>query len=591
MNPLTVRMKISDSESLQSYLMRCAKVNGRSFHELFNLLKKNKYKLYSWDYHRLDYCPTNVINTDSLEQITHLRNSEIRNATFSNVIHTFKESGSETTCRFLNNLIRDKLHYCPICLAEKKQIKLIWKITDVTTCLIHQRLLLHKCAHCNKEIDYQEIYQVDKCPYCLHGLADNTSHHEHLEDDLVQREEWYAKNWMYLLHNQSEVQLSSNDIAIRLLFILSERAALLNKREVRGKIKEATFIHFLQCARGTRKRNSIRLQTLLSILYKHHFEIDDFLTLKVPVSFVDSLMPSRGASLSPTCIAPWCLNFGSYMSLIKTPSKNIKSRNQTLKEYLVCKECGCEYATTTQNELIERTYFISGYKILSSRDISKLTWPEKEKVFGLKKNRIQRICAYFYTRGIFTENNFKNELEMKKLQLFCDAICRGDSIFEIQHWKNWKNDDQYLKYRYHPLVIRTIVECNYQQERSTEVNLNKEFGSLVKEICEWMVSENKAITISSVSKTVGCSATTLRSKGGAIIVVKYKGIQQEESVKALRKKVLDQVIFYFDSHIGHIFSIDLFKNLEVSRTTLKKQAPELCTEIEQMRKERNYLCS
>lgn len=40
MKPLTVRKKISNDESLYSFLLRCAEANGMSFFELFNLLKK-----------------------------------------------------------------------------------------------------------------------------------------------------------------------------------------------------------------------------------------------------------------------------------------------------------------------------------------------------------------------------------------------------------------------------------------------------------------------------------------------------------------------------------------------------------------------
>lgn len=72
MKALTVRRRISSGESLYSFLMRCAEDNGMNFLDLFNLLRRNKYKLYTWDIHRLDFYPSNVIDTDRLYKLTNI---------------------------------------------------------------------------------------------------------------------------------------------------------------------------------------------------------------------------------------------------------------------------------------------------------------------------------------------------------------------------------------------------------------------------------------------------------------------------------------------------------------------------------------
>ncbi|MEK4195434.1 hypothetical protein NYE59_20330 [Paenibacillus sp. FSL L8-0323] len=67
----------------------------------------------------------------------------------------------------------------------------------------------------------------------------------------------------------------------------------------------------------------------------------------------------------------------------------------------------------SSKELIERTYFIRAFEILSNRNMDNLTWPEKEKIFGLKRNSILRIIANEFITvmltaisSIQTENDF-----------------------------------------------------------------------------------------------------------------------------------------------------------------------------------------
>lgn len=463
MKPLTVRKKISYDESLYSFLLRCAEANGMSFFDLFNLLKKNKYRLHAGDVHRLDFCPSNVIDVNHLKQICTISITDLLNASFTNVIRIFKGSSSETNCMFLNDSIRDYLSYCPECFAEKKQIKLIWKIHDITTCLSHGRKLLDSCHHCSHEIKYKEITEVGRCSHCFCDLSKNIPNLEALEEKILQKQRWFIRNWLSLLNNSQGVEMSSNEIALRLLFVLNNKHHIFEKKIVRGKIKEASLIHFIQIARGTSKKRTIHIQTILSTIYSHDIEVEEFISMSLPLSFVNSLMSSRNEPVRPACIAPWCKSFRSDKSIIKTPSKNKGKGEQFFKEYLVCIDCGCEYAINTNREIVERTYFIKGYSILTNRRISKLTWPEKEKMMGLKRSRIRRILSYFYSRGIFLEDAPLVEIEQGVLDVFCDAIRRGESIIEIQHWKRWRNDDQYLLYRYHSQVIRTLYEHYYVQ--------------------------------------------------------------------------------------------------------------------------------
>jgi hypothetical protein len=206
---------------------------------------------------------------------------------------------------------------------------------------------------------------------------------------------------------------------------------------------------------------------------------------------------------------------------------------------------------------------------------------------GLKKGRIRRILSYFYSRDMFMGDVPIVELERRILDLFCDAIRRGESIIEIRHWECWKNDDQYLLYRYHSKVIRTLCEYYYEQTGMLDQQFDHEFLHLLQDTCKQMLIEDKQITLPSVAKMIGWSATTIQNKGCSVIVAEYKKLQQEQRLQILKVRIMEQVKAYFENHLGYVYSVPLFESLEICRSILKKLAPDTCKQIDEMRNQRN----
>jgi hypothetical protein len=579
----TIRKKVINAESLHSILHRTAATNGISFIQLLNLVRKNKYRLHMGDVHRLDYCPTNVIDIEKLSFLTRLPKPAIMKASFYNVINTFRGESKEENCMFLNGLLLETLQFCPDCYKERKNNLIYWKIKDIVICHKHSRFLEPRCQHCKRVILYKNIIEVGYCPYCVGDLGEIDKINSSSEKlcAVEQEQAWLYQNWRYLI-NCFKYRFQSWEIALRLLFIVNNKNIELSKQIIREKIKESSFLHFLQSARRTTKKRTIRIQTLLSILYTEQVEVEEFLKINLPKQFIDSVRQSFRIELKPYCLAPWCSSYEQDKSLIQTATKNTNKGGKPLKDYMICRGCGCEYAFDSKYQLVERSYFIKAYNILINRSITKLTWPEREKLMGSKRNRIRRVMAYFNSRSLFLDQEKifkKKELDRELLEKVISAVRHGESIYDIQHWVCWNNDDHYLLHRYHLETIEAICEQNYCQLKDS--NNCQDFLSLIHETCNRMLESNQSITLPTVAMRIGVSATTIQNKGCSKVVAKYKKLQQTNQAKELKLRIIKTVEDFFEGHPERvIYSREIYERLEVCRATLKKADPQLCKKID-----------
>ncbi|OME31158.1 hypothetical protein NSS98_26595 [Paenibacillus sp. FSL E2-0274] len=311
-------------------------------------------------------------------------------------------------------------------------------------CEKHHRILLEHCHYCKSKIKYKDIKEVGICPHCLKELSEQRSEViEVITNQLILEHRWYRTAFDLLLNDSSGILFDSSELALKLLYVLNGCKSDFNRKAISGNLKETTLVHFLQCARGTTKKNTIHIRTILSILKARDINVENFLTMETPDEFKSALLNHDVKEKhSLTCKAPWCKYYELKGRLFATASKNIQHHGQTLKQYFLCPDCGCEYGLNSSKELIERTYFIRAFEILSNRNMDNLTWPEKEKIFGLKRNRILRIIAYFSSRGIVKGNYRYSEKDVDDTLLLkvIESIQAGINIYDIQRLNYWYND-------------------------------------------------------------------------------------------------------------------------------------------------------
>jgi DNA-binding XRE family transcriptional regulator len=157
-------------ESLTSYLMRLAEVNGISSIDGISALS---FPLQDRRITReiADYPP---MSFDQL-MIAGACNREIlRTTTFFHLAVKFGRSTlPQPTSRFLSGCISQYLRYCPICFAEQQvqYYPLFWRFLILTCCYKHKCPLLETCGHCGALIPlFTSPFKLGNCPKCQQNL-------------------------------------------------------------------------------------------------------------------------------------------------------------------------------------------------------------------------------------------------------------------------------------------------------------------------------------------------------------------------------------------------------------------------------------
>lgn len=510
MERLTVRPKIQGGESFHSFLLRCSKLNNYPLLSLLNATRISKYNLHRGDFHKLDIYPSNIFNKELL-RITGISENEVNLSSFTGVIDLFKGKSKVEDVRFIDGVVRDKLFYCPKCLAEGQFLKTIWKVRGIQVCIGHQLKLLNQCGNCQKEIMIKDLINVHECPYCFNPL--NLCEAETAEPEELSQQEWWYRNWEYLIHTTS-LSMSHSELALRLLYVVCNSAEIFSSKAV--IIKHSLSVILLQCARGSTSKSTPNIDFVLNTLNKSKIEVSNFIQQSLPSTFINSVIKTSVQLTTPKCIAPWCAGFNTKETIIETATQSYEHAGKKLLSYFYCKECCCEFAFDKYKVIVERTYFIKIFRKLSLRtDYLKLTWPERELIFGVKRNRIERAIAYFHARGIFRYSMYTIKRDF--LQKVVKAINEGAKVENIRRWEVWDCNNEHLIYRYHQEVMTALLKKNNISQKKVD----SKFIRTLQEHCNQMINENIEIRLKNVAQRIGCSITTIHNKQGAHIVKEY----------------------------------------------------------------------
>jgi len=522
MKRLTARLKMQVGESLSSYILRIAAENGMSFVALLNHIRKGKYRLHCGYLNRLDEYPQYLIDIEKFSTLTNFSSDTVLSGTMTNVFRVFRGTSMEKDCKFLIGLHREILFYCPKCLLNQKFFRLLWKIKGVSACCVHICYLNNGCPSCNRDILYRDITNIGDCPYCGFDLSKAAT--RKVEDEqLINYEQWNERCWTQLITSKVIDSKQADQLSKSVLYILNKQKDELDSKLIQSKIGESTYRQLMQSARGTTKKRTIHLKYLCSLLFDHNIEMVDFLNLNISDVFAKCFnieKPSR----TTKCAAPWCELYNVKGALVPTSSKHCVKNGEKLNNYLFCKACGVEYAFDKNNQLVERTYFIRAYHILTNHNLRNLTWSDRERIMKIKRNRILRVYAYFRSRGLFTDHDILDgiEVEQGKLQGLVDAINDGVDINSLRFSELWKCPNEFLVYRFHRDVIITLQR--FPKNKSQQV-VDYDFANKVEEACLELIKKDEVITIPKIAKRVGCSSGTIHNKGCRSIIARLKNLQ------------------------------------------------------------------
>lgn len=583
MKRLPVRIKIIKGESLLSFLIRVSKVNGMTLLHLMNITKESvnhlidKYRISA-----IDYAPIKILNFEKLEYISGNNYVNLLESTLYYLLYRFCDSSSVERSRFLTNMLNTTFCYCPLCLQYSGHHRLLWNFRLISICTIHNIPLLKKCSACNNEILKFKMLDIYICPYCGHDLR------KYYEVQITSSIDLEFQRWLYMnlseLVKVTENKIEAKNAAIKLLLILNDQKSVFNQELIENKNINSNQLSILkQIAKGTvGEKKAVHFSYLLPTLYSHNLDIHGFLNLKVNDAFMKSLVKSRKLKCEDiACKAPWCKNYNVKGQLVQTGTHSYINKNNIRNMYyLACTKCGCRYAFDSDNNFVNRDYFIEVYNNIIKLDYSDMSLISISKTISITKSKLLNCFAYYSTRNIEFDMPFMKDysIDIKLLEKFIKAIKTNQKLGDIKKWICWKNYKHYLTHRYHIRVMNAILE--FGRKRSKKIDTLYEKKQHVINILEEMLNNDENINLQNVSNNVGVSRITLWEWGCSDIIKEMKLKQKLQRKPHIVKKEYLRINNYIEEHNDVIINIrNMYNYLNTNREALKKISPELTSFI------------
>lgn len=575
----TVRPNLRTGESLWSYLLRLTSQNGIPLLSIINSIKQwdRKYVQRS-DLHLLDIAPGSILNIEQLSNLTGQSIERLFEATFAPLMKTFGVNQEIQSARFLSGMILDTYRFCPECLKEMLYYRLLWKMAPVTACIKHDVFLVNGCPSCKKQINFVDVEYLGVCPHC--GLLLERCQTRPI--DVSERE---YQHWIYeallILLKPGNHNIKPHETAIRLLYLQCGKHSYFDRRFIETAVL-STLPTLLQHARDSlSQKRTLHLSYVLNNLHSHHHSINEFLAIDVPDSFVESVRQGvvrRADQLS--CQAPWCTGYRRSGTLMKTGT-TLKRRKsgERLLYYLACSKCGCEYAVDEDGELQERTYFIEGYRALQTVYTPLKGIKLLARSLGFTEDKTRRCLAYFCTRiESYAEwNGARMELETSLLNQVINDVRKGTMLKVIQQWKCWESYQQFLVYRFHPEVMRALVDLKRPRQSKRSDGVVK--CEKVRETLEGLLERNEDITIVAVCDILGVCPETIRHWGCNYLIAEAKQLQRGQRAQSKKDEIYAEMETYLLSMPTVVTSRAVYSMLGIQRTVLWRTAPELTAYI------------
>lgn len=579
MNKFTIRIKPYNGESLFSFIIRLGNKNGLGFLATCNLFKTSQDDYFqSSEAGILNFVPSNHININKLSKAVGVDEKYILKTTLFFSIYTFCEDSEAERARFVSGLLNNKFRYCSSCLNEKNYHKLLWCINNIDICIEHKIKLKDKCLRCNNILYLEKMTTTNICPYCgfdLRSIIEN----EKLSSENLEFSRWITETWETLLFNKHR-KLKNDETAMKVLYILNNYEMIFDRNIIKINSKLYSCIEtLLQHARNSLSINrKIHFSILFRILHENNVSMEEFIDLKVPCGFVKSVM--AGITIKKdkvSCLAPWCVNYNIVGTLTKTGTTfKSNSRGKTLLYYLICPECGCEYAFDTSQNLIERSYFIESYKKLKKIWHKELCLTEIADALNISLDKTKRCLAYFNVRDMFVGRASYNDrflINQEYIKIFKESIERNTNMKKIEKWGIWKSYREFLLYRYNTSIMRALMEQSRKRGLRTDRSAN---AIILKQVLEDMLSKDVNITISSVCNQLNVSPETIRQWNCNLLISKMKELQKSNRYKQRKEMLYTKIQEYLGNNQNRaIRSKDIYKHIQVIRTVLWREYPEV----------------
>ncbi|GLX71426.1 TniQ family protein [Paenibacillus glycanilyticus] len=582
----SVIINVGNEESLVSYMTRFGEANGTSLLTVWNYTRNSSQKRYPQmkDARLLEISPLVLLDTSLLAAETELTKSRILSMTFFFVFRKLSGGSKAHHSRFLREVLREELCFCPHCLHEERGINLKWKIRGVDYCLLHNFLLLSECTHCNNKIELHQLVNVSVCPFCKSDLSKCfQSSPSEVDDKWLNHQKRTQQLWEQLL-SPEEITIEPNEAAIRLLYLLNNKGPIFNRLEVLEMAYnlKVQLPWLLQVARNSlSKKRTLHIETLLRILIHYRMDIRAFIVLDIPCSFRDSLLNTRKNVSNFCCSAPWCNFFNKQGSLVSTGTGTKKYKNgQILHTHVGCTACGCRFALTRNNQIITKDDFIQAFEVIKTTDSDEA---DISRLSNYSNRKRKRVIAYFKTRSVFS--NLSYTVDNNKLRGVIEDVQKGKTLSEIQLWNCWISEEEFFVYRYHSAVLKELL-C-YKRPALPRKIRDIYYPKIIA-LGEFYLENDQEITVEGISTEIGVSSNTLSKWGYNKVIKDYREKQREIRLQKWKENIYRDIDFFFESNVSEkILSQDVYKSIGVKQSYLCHFAPEINLYIKEHRENYN----
>lgn len=574
----SVRIKPMNEETLISFLTRLASENGTKMLSIWFNNSRSMINPQKGDAHLLELTPEAFLNLEELSKATEVPKEQLIAMTFHHVFQKFCLPGENSRSRILRGMIREELHYCPLCIQEKAYVRIQWKINGIDTCLKHEVEFSKNCSDCGKIIKLMDIQNIEFCPYCNHELKNGPTEFYNLSIEEQSQNRLQEVIWRQLLLNGG-AYLNPSEVATRLLYLLNRENIIFKKGIVRRNtdIIKIYLPYLLQLARDTfQKKRSVHIKTLLDVMKLCNIDYEYFAKLAVPDDFKHSLSVSKkqNAFENSGCIAPWCVFYRKTESLLSTGTKTKRRSDGSLFfNYVACTACGCRFAFNNERNMVEQDSFIRGYNTLKNllNETGGIeTLQEIRRPANFNRDQWWGVTAYFSTRSVFSD---PEELDDGLIAAFVQYIKVNANMNNVCKWKCWSSYRHYLQYRYSLEVMNALV---FSKRKAPARHNIKSYEEEVISLCGKLMKNNQDISVEKIASLVKVSSATLRAWGFHLFIKEKKGEQRRSRLEQKKELLIKKVDLFFQQNANNrILSKDIYQSIGISQTYLNTVAPDV----------------
>lgn len=542
----TIRPKLIEGESLSSYLVRTANLNGiTSISEIWQVVKKGSYEVARNYFYKFDLFPTDIVHLKDLSILLNIKANELVVHSFEPIV-SFLYPGAFGKMIFGKEIELKHRRFCRSCLKENGAFQLLWQVKEIQMCNKHLTRIESKCHGCGSEQTYSKKVLLEhlNCSVCgellYKNIGKSSQDYNFINKQLRIYRDWNSLYTLSNFINSNNPKMSQpihRKIAILLLFLTTPDTGSINYKK-HPFFSPSQAKRLLDLVRN-KSNDTLRLEFILNTLRKLDIEINSFLCLEVPISFMRrSINKAQNKKIQVVdCRSEWCKSYGTSNKMVdmKFSANKYVPKQNLYNQICVCTDCWVKVGISKE-KLIWEDVNISMDLLEKINDSIVKGFSEKEIIQQLEINpdNLYFYMGYIYRFKPFNNNNLSTEARVKeesgsklidKFSLLKSFWKRNEQL-TLQATKlfGWDVLSTYY-YFWHPKVQKYI----YLEEnlRTTNIKKRKQLKNKLDRVIMHLVENNIEISLKEVAASLDITENTL----------KYHNLMENINEEKLRNKL------------------------------------------------------